>query len=144
MISRLHLPTVVPKSEKEFIHEAYTDLYERLSDKIASLRNSLNTALVIKSDGDTEVIDVEAMRMKQEEQATITIDTKKAAEWHGKLLAAIEAWKELARYEKDNKLIETTKLQFHEMTLFGWHISREGTVSEDTFETILRNWLRRK
>jgi hypothetical protein len=134
----------VPRDEREMVIKAFSDLYDRLADKISALRSSLNSGLVLKEEAGTVAIDREAMREKQEKQATITIDVKKAKEWHAKLLPVIEAWKELSKYEKDSGLIETTQLQFHELIPFGWYIAKEGTVSEDTFVNVLKSWLKKK
>ncbi len=134
----------VPRDEREMVIKAFSDLYDRLVGKISALRSSLNSGLVLKEEAGTVAIDREAMREKQEKQATITIDVKKAKEWYSKLLPVVEAWHALSEYEKSNGLIETTQLQFHELTPFGWYIAKEGTVSEDTFVNVLKSWLKKK
>lgn len=142
---RKRLSGFVPVAEKEFIHQAYTDLHERLEGKIASLRSSLHAGLKIKADGDTTVIDKEAFEAEQERQATIEIDVNKGAEYHAKLLELIKALNEMKKYEKANKFPNiVAELRFGDLTNFSFELGSTGTVSEDLFAYHMRHFLRKK
>lgn len=134
----------VPKGEREMVHQAFTDLYERLIKKIASLRSSLNSGLVIKAEGDTVVIDKTATDELMRKKATIEIDTKKGLEYYAKFISVINAHKELQAYEKANGMPDTIQLQFNDQTPFGFELNKEGTITEDTFANVMRYSLKKK
>ena len=134
----------IPKDEREMVHQAFTDLYERLVKKVASLRSSLNSGLVIKAEGDTVVIDKTATDELMRKKATIEIDTKKGLEYYAKFIAVIDAHKALRAYEKENKFPDTIQLHFNDQTPFGFELNRDGTITEDTFANVMRYSLQKK
>jgi hypothetical protein len=134
----------VPKGEREMVHQAFSDLYERLAKKIASLRSSLNSGLVIKAEGDTVVIDKTATDELMRKKATIEIDTKKGLEYYAKFIAVIDAHKELREYEKANGMPDTIQLNFNDQTPFGFELNMGGTITEDTFANVMRYSLQKK
>jgi hypothetical protein len=135
----------VPNAEREFVHEAFVGLYERLQKKIADLRNALNANLVIKSDGDTVEIDEAATEAKLKKAATIEIDATKGEAYYAKFMAVIAAWQSLCEYEKKNGLPQLIRrLEFHDLIPLELPLNRDGTISESTFAYALRNWLKPK
>jgi hypothetical protein len=135
----------VPNAEREFVHEAFVGLYERLQKKIADLRNALNGSLVIKADGDSVSIDEDAMEAKLRKAATIEIDATKGEAYYAKFMAVIAAWQSLCEYEKKNGLPQLIRrLEFHDLIPLELPLNRDGTISEATFAYALRNWLKPK
>jgi hypothetical protein len=135
----------VPNAEREFVHEAFVGLYERLQKKIADLRNALNANLVIKSNGDTVEIDEAATEAKLKKAATIEIDATKGEAYYAKFMAVIAAWQSLCEYEKKNGLPQLIRrLEFHDLIPLELPLNRDGTISESTFAYALRNWLKPK
>jgi hypothetical protein len=135
----------VPNAEREFVHEAFVGLYERLQKKIADLRNALNANLVIKSDGDTVEIDEAATEAKLKKAATIEIDAVKGEEYYKKFMEVVAAWQSLCEYEKKNGLPQLIRrLEFHDLIPLELPLNRDGTISESTFAYALRNWLKPK
>jgi hypothetical protein len=135
----------VPNDEREFVHEAFVGLYERLQKKISDLRNALNGSLVIKSVGDTAEIDEAATEAKLKKAATIEIDATKGEAYYQKFLTVIAAWQSLCEYEKKNGLPQLIRrFEFHDLIPLELPLNRDGTISESTFAYALRNWLKRK
>jgi len=135
----------VPNAEREFVHEAFVGLYERLQKKIADLRNALNANLVIKSDGDTVEIDEAATEAKLKKAATIEIDAVKGEEYYKKFMEVVAAWQSLCEYEKKNHLPQIIRrFEFHDLIPLELPLNRDGTISEDAFAYSLRNWLKPK
>ena len=135
----------VPNAEREFVHEAFVGLYERLQKKIADLRNALNSNLVVKADGDSVSIDEDATEAKLRAAATIEIDATKGEAYYAKFMAVITAWQSLCEYEKKNGLPQIIRrLEFSDLIPFGLPLDRDGTISEATFAYALRNWLKPK
>jgi hypothetical protein len=137
----------VPNAEREFVHEAFVGLYERLQKKISDLRNALNANLVIKSDGDGDSvsIDEDATEEKLRKAATIEIDAVKGEAYYQKFLTVIAAWQSLCEYEKKNHLPQLIKgFKFHDLIPLELPLNRDGTISESTFAYALRNWLKKK
>ncbi len=135
----------VPNAEREFVHEAFVGLYERLQKKIADLRNALNGSLVIKSVGNTVEIDENAMQEKLRKAATIEIDAVKGEEYYKKFLTVVNDWQSLCEYEKKNHLPQLIKgFKFHDLIPLELPLNRDGTISESTFAYALRNWLKPK
>jgi len=135
----------VPNAEREFVHEAFVGLYERLQKKIADLRNALNGSLVIKSVGNTAEIDEAATEEKLRKAATIEIDAVKGEQYYQKFMEVVAAWQSLCEYEKKNHFPQIIRrLEFHDLVPFGLPLDRDGTISEDTFAYALRNWLKKK
>lgn len=135
----------VPNAERQFVHEAFVGLYERLQKKINDLRNALNGSLVIKADGDSVSIDEDAMEAKLRKAATIEIDATKGEAYYAKFMAVITAWQSLCEYEKKNGLPQIIRrLEFHDLIPFDFPLGRDGTISESTFAYALRNWLKKK
>ncbi len=66
----------IPASEKAMIIEAFSSLYDRLDKKISALRGSLHSGLILKSDGDSVVIDKEAVE-KRKKRRQLSELTKK-------------------------------------------------------------------
>ncbi|MDN5305559.1 MAG: hypothetical protein PWQ53_218 [Bacteroidota bacterium] len=135
----------VPNAEREFVHEAFVGLYERLQKKIADLRNALNSNLVAKADGDSVSIDEDATEAKLRAAATIEIDATKGEAYYAKFMAVIAAWQSLCEYEKKNGLPQLIRrLEFHDLIPLELPLNRDGTISESTFAYALRNWLKPK
>lgn len=134
----------VPKGEREMVHQAFADLYSRLEKKISALRSSLNSGLILKQEGDTVAIDQKATEEVRKQKSTIQIDTKLGLEYYSKFIAVVDAHKQLREYEKANQLPESIKLQFFELTTFGWTLNQKGTITEDDFAHGLRYWLQKK
>lgn len=135
----------VPNAERQFVHEAFVGLYERLQKKINDLRNALNGSLVIKADGDSVSIDEDAMEAKLRKAATIEIDAAKAETYYAKFMNVITAWQSLCEYEKKNNFPQIIRrLEFHDLIPFDFPLGRDGTISESTFAYALRNWLKKK
>lgn len=135
----------IPNDERQFVHEAFVGLYERLRKKIGDLRNALNANLVIKSDGDTVEIDEAATEAKLRKAATIEIDATKGEAYYQKFMAVVNAWKSLCEYEKKNGLPQIIRrLEFHDLIPLELPLNRDGTISEDTFAYALRNWLKKR
>ena len=135
----------VPNAEREFVHEAFVGLYERLQKKIADLRNALNGSLVIKSVGNTAEIDEAATEEKLRKAATIEIDAVKGEQYYQKFMEVVAAWQSLCEYEKKNHFPQIIRrLEFHDLVPFGLPLDRDGTISEDSFAYALRNWLKKK
>lgn len=135
----------VPNTEREFVHEAFVGLYERLQKKIADLRNALNANLVIKVVDDTVEIDEAATEAKLKKAATIEIDAVKGEAYYQKFLTVIAAWQSLCEYEKKNGLPQLIRrFEFHDLIPLELPLNRDGTISESTFAYALRNWLKRK
>ncbi|PLB86046.1 hypothetical protein C0T31_07845 [Dysgonamonadaceae bacterium] len=135
----------VPNAEREFVHEAFVGLYERLQKKIADLRNALNGSLVIKADGDTVEIDEDAMQEKLKKAATIEIDAVRGEEYYKKFMEVVSAWQSLCEYEKKNNFPQIIRrLEFHDLIPFDFPLGRDGTISESTFAYALRNWLKKR
>ncbi|MDN5296366.1 MAG: hypothetical protein PWQ71_472 [Bacteroidota bacterium] len=135
----------VPNAERQFVHEAFVGLYERLQKKINDLRNALNGSLVIKAVGDTVEIDEDAMEAKLRKAATIEIDVQKGEAYYKEFMAVVNAWKSLCEYEKKNNFPQIIRrLEFHDLIPFDFPLGRDGTISESTFAYALRNWLKKK
>ena len=135
----------VPNAEREFVHEAFVGLYERLQKKIGDLRNALNANLVIRADGDSVSIDEDATEAKLRKAATIEIDATKGEAYYAKFMAVVTAWQSLCEYEKKNNLPQLIKrFEFHDLVPFELPLNRDGTISEDKFAYALRNWLKPK
>lgn len=135
----------VPIGERELVHQAFSDMYERLQKKINDLRNALNGSLVIKADGDTVEIDEAATEAKLRAAATIEIDATKGEAYYAKFMAVVTAWQSLCEYEKKNGLPQLIRrLEFHDLIPFELPLNRDGTISESTFAYALRNWLKPK
>lgn len=135
----------IPNAEREFVHEAFVGLYERLQKKINDLRNALNGSLVVKSAGDTVEIDEDAMNEKMRKSATIEIDAVRGEEYYKKFMEVVAAWQSLCEYEKKNHFPQIIRrLEFHDLIMFELPLNRDGTISEDTFAYALRNWLKPK
>jgi hypothetical protein len=135
----------VPIGERELVHQAFNDMYERLQKKISDLRNALNGSLVVKADGDSVSIDEAAMNEKMRKAATIEIDATKGEAYYAKFMAVITAWQSLCEYEKKNGLPQIIRrLEFHDLIPLELPLNRDGTISEDTFAYALRNWLKKK
>jgi hypothetical protein len=135
----------VPIGERELVHQAFNDMYERLRKKISDLRNALNGSLVIKSDGDSVSIDEDAMQEKLRKAATIEIDVTKAEQYYQKFMTVVNDWQSLCEFEKKNGLPQLIKgFKFHDLIPLELPLNRDGTISESTFAYALRNWLKRK
>jgi hypothetical protein len=135
----------VPIGERELVHQAFNDMYERLRKKISDLRNALNGSLVIKSDGDSVSIDEDAMQEKLRKAATIEIDVTKAEQYYQKFMTVVNDWQSLCEFEKKNGLPQLIRrFEFNNLTPFELPLNRDGTISEDTFAYALRNWLKPK
>jgi len=135
----------VPIGERELVHQAFADMYDRLKKKIDDLRNALNGSLVVKADGDTVEIDEDAMEAKLRKAATIEIDATKGEAYYAKFMAVVTAWQSLCEYEKKNHLPQLIKrFEFNDLVPFGLPLDRDGTISESTFAYALRNWLKPK
>ena len=135
----------VPIGERELVHQAFADMYDRLKKKIDDLRNALNGSLVIKAVGDTVEIDEDAMEAKLRAAATIEIDATKGEAYYAKFMNVITAWQSLCEYEKKNGLPQIIRrLEFHDLIMFELPLNRDGTISESTFAYALRNWLKTK
>ena len=135
----------VPNAEREFVHEAFVGLYERLQKKIGDLRNALNANLVIRADGDSVSIDEDATEAKLRKAATIEIDAVKGEQYYAQFMAVIAAWQSLCEYEKKNNLPQLIKrFEFHDLVPLELPLNRDGTISEDKFAYSLRNWLKKK
>ena len=135
----------VPIGERELVHQAFADMYDRLKKKIADLRNALNGSLVIKAVGDTVEIDEDAMEAKLRAAATIEIDATKGEAYYAKFMNVITAWQSLCEYEKKNNFPQIIRrLEFHDLIPFDFPLGRDGTISESTFAYALRNWLKKK
>jgi hypothetical protein len=135
----------VPNAEREFVHEAFVGLYERLQKKIADLRNALNGSLVIKSVGDTAEIDENAMQEKMRKAATIEIDATKGEQYYDQFMKVVTDWQSLCEYEKKNHLPQLIRrLEFHDLIPLELPLNRDGTISEATFAYALRNWLKKR
>lgn len=135
----------VPIGERELVHQAFNDMYERLQKKISAFRNALNGGLVVKSVGYTVEIDEDALEAKMKKDSTIEIDATKGEEYYGKFMAVITNWQSLCEYEKKNNFPQIIRqLQFNDLIPFGLALDRRGTVSEDEFAYALRNWLKIK
>lgn len=130
----------VTSAERDVIITGFRNLYDKLNPALQSLRSSMNSSLVLKSDGDSVINDAKAVDKKQREQATLTIDADKCDAYYQVFLKLIMAHQELVQYEKDNGYFpQSTELKFNELTNFGWHYANEGTVMEDLFATIHRH-----
>jgi hypothetical protein len=135
----------VPIGERELVHQAFSDMYDRLKKKIADLRNALNANLVIKSDGDSVSIDEDAMNEKLRKAATIEIDATKGEQYYDQFMKVVAAWQSLCEYEKKNHLPQIIRrFEFHDLIMFELPLDRDGTISEATFAYALRNWLKTK
>jgi hypothetical protein len=135
----------VPIGERELVHQAFNDMYERLQKKISDLRNALNGSLVIKADGDSVSIDEAAMNEKMRKAATIEIDAVRGEEYYKKFMEVVSAWQSLCEYEKKNNFPQIIRrLEFHDLIPFEFPLDKEGTISEDVFAYALRNWLKPK
>ncbi len=135
----------VPIGERELVHQAFSDMYDRLKKKIDDLRNALNGSLVIKAVGDTVEIDEDAMEAKLRAAATIEIDATKGEAYYAKFMNVITAWQSLCEYEKKNNFPQIIRrLEFHDLIPFDFPLGRDGTISESTFAYALRNWLKKK
>jgi hypothetical protein len=135
----------VPIGERELVHQAFADMYDRLKKKIDDLRNALNGSLVIKAVGDTVEIDEDAMEAKLRAAATIEIDATKGEAYYAKFMNVITAWQSLCEYEKKNNFPQIIRrLEFHDLIPFDFPLGRDGTISESTFAYALRNWLKKK
>jgi len=135
----------VPIGERELVHQAFADMYDRLKKKIDDLRNALNGSLVVKADGDSVSIDEDAMQEKLRKAATIEIDAVKGEEYYKKFLTVVNDWQSLCEYEKKNHFPQIIRrLEFHDLVPFGLPLDRDGTISESTFAYALRNWLKPK
>ncbi|MCE5205667.1 MAG: hypothetical protein LLF80_06135 [Porphyromonadaceae bacterium] len=133
----------IPITEREIVIQAFSDLYDRLAGKIQSLRSSLQTSLILKEDGSTVVADEDAMQEKLVEKATVRIDTKRAQAYYDKLIALINAHKELTSHEKKNGFDRLVTLKFNDMYPFSFPLERDGTVSEEVFLHAMRNRLKK-
>jgi hypothetical protein len=135
----------VPNAEREFVHEAFVGLYERLQKKINDLRNALNGSLVIKAVGDTVEIDEDAMQEKMRKASMIEIDVTKGEQYYQKFMEVVSAWQSLCEFEKKNGLTQIIRrLEFSDLIPLGLPLDRDGTISESTFAYALRNWLKPK
>jgi len=135
----------VPNAEREFVHEAFVGLYERLQKKISDLRNALNANLVIKVDGDSVSIDENATNERMRKAATIEIDAVRGEEYYRKFMEVVSSWQSLCEYEKKNNFPQIIRrLEFHDLIPFELPLGRDGTISESTFAYALRNWLKPK
>ena len=135
----------VPIGEREIVHQAFSDMYERLKKKINDLKNALNGGLVIKVVVDTVEIDEDAMEAKMKKDSTIEIDATKGEQYYQKFMEVVAAWQSLCEYEKKNHLPQLIRrLEFDDLVPFGLPLDRDGTISEDTFAYALRNWLKKK
>lgn len=135
----------VPIGERELVHQAFADMYDRLKKKIDDLRNALNGSLVIKADGDTVEIDEDATEAKLRKAATIEIDAVKGEQYYQKFMEVVSSWQSLCEYEKKNHLPQLIKrFEFHDLVPFELPLNRDGTISEDTFAYALRNWLKKR
>lgn len=135
----------VPIGERELVHQAFNDMYERLQKKISDLRNALNGSLVVKAVGDTVEIDEDAMEAKLRKAATIEIDAVKGEQYYQKFMEVVTAWQSLCEYEKKNGLPQIIRrLEFNDLIPFELPLNRDGIISEDTFAYALRNWLKKK
>lgn len=135
----------VPIGERELVHQAFNDMYERLQKKISDLRNALNGSLVVKADGDSVSIDEDAMEAKLRKAATIEIDAVKGEQYYQKFMEVVAAWQSLCEYEKKNHLPQIIRrFEFHDLIMFELPLNRDGTISEATFAYALRNWLKPK
>lgn len=135
----------VPNAEREFVHEAFVGLYERLQKKINDLRNALNGSLVIKTVADTVEIDEDAMQEKLKKAATIEIDATKGEQYYQKFMTVISDWQSLCEFEKKSGLPQLIRrFEFHDLIPLELPLNRDGTISEDTFAYALRNWLKTK
>lgn len=135
----------IPVTEREIVVQAFRDLYDRLDKKIAALRSSLHSGLILKADGDSVAIDTEAVEAKKRKQATIKIDEKKAQEYYDQFMKLVDAFKALKAFEDDRNYPHiVVRLEFHELYQLGHSLAREGTVSEETFVYVMRNYLKQK
>mgnify|MGYP003764764993 CR=1 FL=1 len=135
----------VPIGERELVHQAFADMYDRLKKKIDDLRNALNGSLVIKAVGDTVEIDEDATEAKLRKAATIEIDVVKGTEYYKRFMEIINGWQSLCEYEITNHFPQIIRrLEFNDLIPFGLALDRRKTVSEDEFAFALRNWLKLK
>lgn len=135
----------IPNDEREFVHEAFVGLYERLQKKIGDLRNALNANLVIRADGDSVSIDEDATEAKLRKAATIEIDATKGEQYYAQFMKVVSDWQSLCEFEKKNGLPQLIRrFEFHDLVPFGLPLDRDGTISESTFAYALRNWLKPK
>lgn len=129
----------VPITEREIVVDAFSQLYDRLAGKIKSLRNSLQSSLILKKDGNTVVGDEEAMEKRLQEKATLKIDVKKAQAYYDKIIKLTDAYKELTAHEKKCGYDKVVSLTFNDLYPFGFPLERDGTITEDTFLYAFRN-----
>jgi len=135
----------VPIGERELVHQAFADMYERLQKKISAFRNALNGGLIIKVVGDSVSIDEDAMNEKMRKAATIEIDVVKGTEYYKRFMEIINGWQSLCEYEITNHFPQIIRrLEFNDLIPFGLALDRRKTVSEDEFAFALRNWLKLK
>jgi len=135
----------VPIGERELVHQAFADMYDRLKKKIDDLRNALNGSLVVKADGDTVEIDEDAMEAKLRKAATIEIDAVRGEEYYKKFMEVVTAWQSLCEFEKKSGLPQLIRrFEFHDLIPLELPLNRDGTISEDTFAYALRNWLKKR
>lgn len=129
----------VPVTEKEMVIDAFSQLYERLAGKIKSLRNSLQSSLILKRDGNSVVADEDAMEKRLKEKATLKIDVKKAQAYYDKIINLIDAYKELTAHEKKCGYDKLVTLVFNALYPFSFPLERDGTITEDAFLYAFRN-----
>lgn len=129
----------VPITEREIVVDAFSQLYDRLSTKIASLYNSLKGSLILKKEGDTVVPDDEKMEAKLREQATFKVDVKRAQAYYDAVIPLIDAYKNLCEFEEKNGHLKLIELKFHELYPLGYHLAQDGTITEDAFLYYFRN-----
>ena len=129
----------VPVTEKEMVIDAFSQLHDRLANKIKSLRNSLQSSLILKKEGDSVVADDVAMEKRLKEKATLKIDVKKAQAYYEKIIKLVDAYKELTAHEKKNGYAKLVTLTFNNLYPFSFPLERDGTITEDTFLYAFRN-----